>query len=469
MPAPLPTTTSRALVSNTFTPASLPGLALWLRADTGVYSGNAASFTAASTQFLSIADNASLSMGAGVSFTMAGWVWFNGLGTVQSIGGKSVTTIALLALLGEYVLYKDATDKINFYVCDGSTAVTTQSAGTVSSGAWHFVVGRRDGVNISLRVDANAFVNTASAVAAQDSTGAFVLGGTDSLGTTPLDGRMDAVGVWKRALTNTEVDQIYNGGVGLRYQQLDVGLRTTLTSWWDLEEPTGNRLDGVGANTLASNNSVSIADGIALSAAVDGDAVRQWSGQINMTQATATLRPLYKTAIIGGRSVLRFDGTDDFMTATIPALAAQTVGRVVQKRSAPAAAIQSALSWGAITSTLETTSTLDAAAYLWSTNQAAGQSFITGSVAANANIVALIFTSLAALSAYVNSAAAAAALDPSDGYASATSLILGAAASATQPGDYDIAEVVLFSRALNITERRQLNLYGSAKYSIAVT
>lgn len=50
----------------------------------------------------------------------------------------------------------------------------------------------------------------------------------------------------------------------------------------------------------------------------DGDAVAGWadkSGNGNhLQQATAGNRPLYKTSIQNGRSVLRFDGTDDFIS-----------------------------------------------------------------------------------------------------------------------------------------------------------
>lgn len=49
----------------------------------------------------------------------------------------------------------------------------------------------------------------------------------------------------------------------------------------------------------------------------DGNAVAGWadkSGNGNhLQQATAGSRPLYKTAVKNGRSVLRFDGTDDFI------------------------------------------------------------------------------------------------------------------------------------------------------------
>jgi hypothetical protein len=53
----------------------------------------------------------------------------------------------------------------------------------------------------------------------------------------------------------------------------------------------------------------------------DGDAVATWSdlsGLANdVTQATASRKPTYKTAILNGRAVVRFDGADDFMETAV--------------------------------------------------------------------------------------------------------------------------------------------------------
>jgi len=57
----------------------------------------------------------------------------------------------------------------------------------------------------------------------------------------------------------------------------------------------------------------------------DGDSVGTWSdlsGNANdATQGTASKKPLYKTAIVNGKPVVRFDGVDDFLSnATLTAL-----------------------------------------------------------------------------------------------------------------------------------------------------
>lgn len=54
--------------------------------------------------------------------------------------------------------------------------------------------------------------------------------------------------------------------------------------------------------------------------AIDGDTVQQWndysSGGYNATQATAGIRPIYKTTILNGKPVIRFSGTESMATAS---------------------------------------------------------------------------------------------------------------------------------------------------------
>lgn len=64
------------------------------------------------------------------------------------------------------------------------------------------------------------------------------------------------------------------------------------------------------------------------STTTDGAAISSWSDQsgsgATLTQGTAGSRPVYKAAIQNGRPVVRFDGTDDFLSASI-AIAPKTV------------------------------------------------------------------------------------------------------------------------------------------------
>jgi hypothetical protein len=84
-------------------------------------------------------------------------------------------------------------------------------------------------------------------------------------------------------------------------------------------------------------------------ATADGDPVGAWDdasgGGNHATQATAGFRPLLKTAIVNSKPVIRFDGTDDFLSAAIAADASVTAFFVAKKNSG-ASASRAVAFWG---------------------------------------------------------------------------------------------------------------------------
>lgn len=175
--------------------------------------GNAAQFTRANAEYLSIADNASLSMGD-IDFTIACWVRWDTLiansdGLVTKWGGTA----------NEYALfYNSGASRIAFGV-DGGTGLVTVAAnalGAPATGTWYFVVAWHDSVanTINIQVNNGTINSAAHAVGVQDSNGTFTLG---QIAGQYLDGRLDGVAVWKRTLTSDERAYLYNGGAGQAY------------------------------------------------------------------------------------------------------------------------------------------------------------------------------------------------------------------------------------------------------------
>lgn len=93
-----------------------------------------------------------------------------------------------------------------------------------------------------------------------------------------------------------------------------------LMSTWPEELATGSAGSGPYGVQSASKFWVK-AD--AITGKVDGDAISTWADQsgsaLDATQATGTKQPIYKTGILNGNPVVRFDGTDDVMATTAPA------------------------------------------------------------------------------------------------------------------------------------------------------
>ncbi len=76
-----------------------------------------------------------------------------------------------------------------------------------------------DGTDFILYENGSAVTPTKDsdgALSMTDSSRALAIGSTTA-GTAPLDGTVDEVGLWSRALSASEVSELYNGGAGLAY------------------------------------------------------------------------------------------------------------------------------------------------------------------------------------------------------------------------------------------------------------
>lgn len=179
--------------------------------------GTAARFATADSEYLERADEALLDMGAGVRMTLAGWIR---LTTKQAEVGN------LAAKRGggteEYYLRYMGTggsDRFNFEVNSGAAGVSATSFGSPSANTWYFLVARYDGTNLSICVNDGTVDTTAFSSDITASTGAFRIGAAGGAG-EHLEGDVDEVGLWKRALSAAEITYLYNGGAGRAYSDL---------------------------------------------------------------------------------------------------------------------------------------------------------------------------------------------------------------------------------------------------------
>ncbi len=178
--------------------------------------GGAAQFTAANSEYLSAADSPTLSMG-NIEFTVAAWVYLDSKTAPRTICAKRVSA----AGGGEFSLvYDNSTDRFIFSIFDATTGVNTATAstfGSPSTGTWYLLVGKVEGATVQISVNAGAFNSTAKTVTIPDSAAALLIGAQQSTPAFFMDGRVDGVGLWKRAITATEVTELYNGGAGREY------------------------------------------------------------------------------------------------------------------------------------------------------------------------------------------------------------------------------------------------------------
>ncbi len=197
-------------------------------------------------------------------------------------------------------------------------------------------------------------------------------------------------------------------------------------------------------------------------AILDADPAGQWqdlSGNgRHLVQATAGSRPVVKTGANGldGHSVIRLDGTDDYLTNAIafPLIATQTRFYVVQKRSAPDGTTRIMQGTSSTNSFLGARSTNSPTGWIWGTNQAGGTQVIGGTAAAW-QILVQRFTSNASCETWQNGTALT-TFDPNNTYSTTTTFALGATLAGSTPGDYDIATAIGYTVALTNAQINQV-------------
>lgn len=181
--------------------------------------GNAAQFVGASSQYLDVADNASLSV-AGTSFSFAFWTNLVSPTTAQYM-------IAKWGIAGttEFRITTDAalSGKLRItLVSSGGTETTLLSGSALSGSIWYFIVCWLDTTaqTINIQINNGAVASTAYTNDVRDGTSKLTFGRNEGGATQHANGALDQAGFWKRVLTTDERTWLYNAGNGRSYAEI---------------------------------------------------------------------------------------------------------------------------------------------------------------------------------------------------------------------------------------------------------
>lgn len=193
----------------------------------GKIAAQCAQFTSANNEYLSIADNASLSVGPGVSYWGAGWFLFDALAALRGLVSRRSGTAAR-----DWGLFFDTNNpnaqriKHRIYDAAGTEIASVPYDVALSTATWYFVVWYYDAVNhlIGISVNGSAYTTVSTGVSEPADTAANFLIGILQAGTTnPHSGRAESVTFGKdpplgiAALRDEIRDTLYNGGAGRPY------------------------------------------------------------------------------------------------------------------------------------------------------------------------------------------------------------------------------------------------------------
>lgn len=147
--------------------------------------------------------------------TVAGWIKQAGSSTAGTLidiydaSGDSETT-------ARAKIYRQSTGQLRAAFvtnsANGATAYESSSYATASS--WVFVAARFNADSVELRVNDKAWQTSSTGATLDIDSDSVILAYLNG-----VDGTLDAshLGVWSRALSDTDVDDLYNNGDGLRW------------------------------------------------------------------------------------------------------------------------------------------------------------------------------------------------------------------------------------------------------------
>lgn len=184
--------------------------------------GFAGKFDAASNRYLSLVSTPVVQFTKAV--TVSAWVNLTSKPGTSNIGIATKLQIGI-GTSSEYGLcYSGTSDRFDFRVriAAGNTIVAS-NLGAPTLGAWYFLVGQYNGVNLSISGNNGAF-NSSSLTGNLNNGACPILIGalcsfnaiTENSGSA-FDGLIDSVGIWNRVLTSDEISSLYNNGQGYEF------------------------------------------------------------------------------------------------------------------------------------------------------------------------------------------------------------------------------------------------------------
>ncbi len=175
---------------------------------------DAAEFSSAASQYLSINDNASISLGD-IDFTYAIWIYPTATGVNTfwiSNGSGNTNTVA-------FRIYQSTNNKVGATIGTGATGGFVASTSAITNSAWSLVLFWHDSVanTINIRINNGSVNSTSYSSGSHDSSQELRFARAGGAATSYFDGIMGPVSFWKKVLSSTEQDDIWNSGNGLDY------------------------------------------------------------------------------------------------------------------------------------------------------------------------------------------------------------------------------------------------------------
>ena len=179
--------------------------------------GTARNFVAASLQTLSIADGAVAQFGDG-DWAICLWHFTTtAAGNNERIISRST---ANAGVQDQRIFFRPGgSNAIRFFTfyTDGTAANVVDSSNAVTANAWNFMALSHNAGVVTIQLNGTrATANRAVGKAFRSTVGPLLyFGGEGSSAAGAISGKLDEIAKWTRALSNAELDALYNAGAGI--------------------------------------------------------------------------------------------------------------------------------------------------------------------------------------------------------------------------------------------------------------
>lgn len=239
--------------------------------------GQAAQYSGANDSFTYIDHSDDFDLGSG-DFTICIWVKPSVLGARQIFMGQCNYSGANISQSFFYEI--TATDKFKAYFVDtvGSIAVVCTSTTSATIGDWFLLGVKRTGGNVYFKV--NDVLEDTQSISGSLNASTYKMG-IGCLGEYRagffFTGEIDIFSGWKRALTNQEQTDLYNGGLGWEFNSHSPVVSSNPLQYGFVDVNT------IGFSTFQCNNQKTVKSAAGLFSVI-------WNASTNPTSNTYTLR-----------------------------------------------------------------------------------------------------------------------------------------------------------------------------------
>lgn len=192
--------------------------------------GNCADFERTNSEYLSIADASQTGLEMTTAFSTSLWMNMESSAPVDNNMGLMSKTGRVSGgwMLG-YRNYPSGNDNIYLEVWNGGSVTYAYTGDlNLSTATWYHIVTTFSSGTFKLYINGvdTTWTKVGSDTTATDGNAVFNLGKLSTDGASCFDGLLDEVGIWSRALSSTEVADLYNSGSGLAYPFSTTSIKT---------------------------------------------------------------------------------------------------------------------------------------------------------------------------------------------------------------------------------------------------